>query len=174
MSKITPLSAARKWAAEHPDAAGELRIIATTRGGRGGWASKLLRTTAFVSGGKAALNRGVWRTRTYNGICNVCGRVFLDPVLADAHAPHPHAGEPLGFDVPGAQRAEIGELGTARACPDCISKHSLSVGYVSYGYEIVEGQTIYRRDIALPIAKYSRANDLGELDIRDAQRGVQP
>lgn len=136
-SKVTPLQAARAWAAEHPDFEGEVRVTTTrTRaGGRWGWRSSTptqQTSRVWVAGGRAALNKSL---RGKNGPCYACGQIVLEPVLRDAYRRDERAGQPIGA----ADRAATNEwvypadtpcfyadwCGVREICPTCIESLGL-------------------------------------------------
>lgn len=90
--KITPLQAARQYAAEHPGFEGEVNVIALRwRNHQRGEQPQTSRV--WVAGGRAALIKSL---HAKNGPCRACGRVILDPVLVNAYRRDERAGQPLG------------------------------------------------------------------------------
>ena len=90
--KLTPLQAARQYAAEYPDFEGEVNVISLrSKSRRRGHTQQTSRV--WVAGGRAALIKSL---RGKNGPCRACGRIVLDPVLVDAFRRDERAGQPLG------------------------------------------------------------------------------
>lgn len=99
---ITPLQAARAYAAEHPDFEGEVRVTTMREraGGRWGWKSTgrtQYTARVWVADGRAALVKSL---HAKNGPCRACGRIVLEPVLRDVYRLDERAGQPLvGADL---------------------------------------------------------------------------
>lgn len=134
---MTPGGAASEWARAHCDAAGFIWVKSLTRQGR------IKRTVFYVRSGKAKAARQVWeshwdnRLLASNGLCSVCGRVLLQPVLKTAWADDPCAGEELA-DRSAEVQFRSGEIARGikqvraekaftLACPACIAEHGLEV-----------------------------------------------
>jgi len=104
----TPLTAARRWAAEHPRL--EARIV-VHRARWDGRRTKVLTTEYYAHRGQVEPDRGVGinpRSSIFarNGLCHVCGAVYTQPWIRAAFTP---AGEYVG------------------ACPICIAVHDLEL-----------------------------------------------
>ena len=108
---VTPLAAARAFAAEHPDFEGRINVKVLRPSGRGGWKGFARHTvTAWVRDGQAALRKelreGNVEAWPWNGHCVACGRIHLEPVLRRGHPNGERVGQPLGPEN-AAERAEF-------------------------------------------------------------------
>ena len=88
----SPATAARKFAAKYPRFAGVVVVQSMTPAGKGGWSIKAKNTPFFCRDGRArqtVLRRPAgwrqgegWRFSTRNGLCPVCGKVYLEPIIS--------------------------------------------------------------------------------------------
>lgn len=99
-NRMTPLQAARAYAAEHPEFEGKIKVTVIRPKGRGGWGTMKQTVTAYARGGQAALSkhRGHPIYPSRNGQCQACGRVFLTTWLTKAWRDDERAGQSLGLD----------------------------------------------------------------------------
>lgn len=127
--KMTPLQAARRYAAEHPEFEGEVDVTTLRPKGRGGRLGLTRQTNrVWVAGGRAALHKSLWNTDAGNGYCRSCGRVYTDPVLVQAYRRDERAGQPLS-DADRAARAWTANevcvydawCGAREICPTCVA-----------------------------------------------------
>jgi hypothetical protein len=110
-----------RYVQEHPQFAGSARVDMWTAAlGIGGWKTAYI---FYVKGGKVARPRT--KRMKASGICRVCGQVYLDPVLDDAHGPDPEAGKEIGNGMRFADIANVRDV-----CPACIAEHDLKLGCV--------------------------------------------
>ena len=97
--KVTPLQAARAYAAEHPEFEGAIDVTVLRPKGRGGWGTTKNTARVWAREGKAALSKHPRRSFSiwmWNGHCQACGRVHLEPVLGQVYRDDERAGQPLG------------------------------------------------------------------------------
>lgn len=157
MSEIKPGDFAREYAARFPDVEGELKMDAFRPKGKGGWGRARSTFVYYFSGGRAAQTRGTRKNPAgeytnnprRNGMCQVCGRVFLTPVLAEAHAPHPLAGQeyPVRKDSTAyweGFRHVYAEKGSVTACMGCVAEHGLEVSERFRPYERTDNENRVR------------------------------
>jgi hypothetical protein len=131
----TPGKAARKWAKQYPGFTGILEVLSHTRKGRGGWKGLATRTNVFfVRDGKVRQRRDGRGHVGFNGVCEVCGQVYLDTVLAWAHGSDPRAGQPVPdaelWNMYKGEEAVYHDRATVRACPACVEVHGLEVRWM--------------------------------------------
>lgn len=114
---------AARWAAEHPDATAELAVITDGRTGRSSnlhvWLADKGRIARFES----------WSVfNTSNGICQVCGQMFLETVLRLGWAADPDAGALLPAELAWMDGRRLRAADAfVRACPACVERHGLTV-----------------------------------------------
>ncbi len=134
---MTPMDYARQWMRENPQVA-QARVSVNYRrpkgkGGRRGMASQVV--AFFIADGKIAMTRrkAWWRdqpsyTPRWNGLCNVCGRVYTDLVLQDAWADDPDAGKlyPPRYDGD-EDKCFYADQAYVVACPACVEQHHLLI-----------------------------------------------
>ena len=85
---MTPKAQAQQWAKANPEFSGILEIVTETARGKGGrLGSKETRYRYLVDAGQIAKQgaTGEADNRTFNGICDVTGRVYLAKVLRWHH-----------------------------------------------------------------------------------------
>ena len=82
----SPATAARKFAAQYPRFAGVVVVQSMTPAGKAGWQMKAKNTPFFCADGRCrqtVLRRHTeWRFNIRNGICPVCGKIYLAPVIS--------------------------------------------------------------------------------------------
>ena len=131
----TPAQVARAWAKRNGEFVGEVIVSSTTSKGKGGWGRAGRTSRFFVATGRVAADRENRRVqpRAWNGLCNVCGTLYLDQVLTWAWAADPRAGQPADIPEgkhidlkhwPGWQKVIAADAYVA-ACPRCIEDHRL-------------------------------------------------
>ena len=121
--------AASQWAKQHPDACSRIVVRRLVRKGQDGWNCTAKYTVFFVRDGQAARAHTGHDDLTFNGICQVCGTVYLETVLRVAFAPDQEAGRPVEkysplFEADHVPRV-VGKYGWLSACPGCVRKHTL-------------------------------------------------
>lgn len=127
---MTPARIAREWARCHQDFAGEIIVASTTNKGKGGWGRARRTNRFFAAAGRVAAdreNRHV-RPRVFNGLCQVCGRIYLEQVLVLAWAGDPEAGAEADIDESrkwDGWRHVVPADAYVTACPDCVREHGL-------------------------------------------------
>lgn len=94
--KVTPLQAARQYAAEHPEFEGAIDVTVLRPKGRDGWGVARNTVRAWARDGRAALRTSARKVYEWNGYCRTCGRVYLEPVIGTAYRDDERAGQPLG------------------------------------------------------------------------------
>lgn len=134
-NRMTPAQIARAWAQAHREFTGEINVASDTRKGKGGWGAARRHNRFFAEGGRVAADRENHRAepRVWNGLCQVCGTVYLEQVLKRAWASDPQAGQPA--DIPEAAhidlrhwpgwRKVIAADAHVAACPRCIEERGL-------------------------------------------------
>jgi hypothetical protein len=124
--KQTPISAAKLWARQHPNARGIIAIEYLTPKGQDGRCGMTIRRDHYlVQGGQAAklITRTVTnddgaKVRVFNGYCYRCHTLHLAPILRARYLPNPQAGQPVEnrFMPAGTVFAPLGQ---AALCPNC-------------------------------------------------------
>lgn len=96
--KVTPLQAARAYAAEHPEYEGKIEVVVLRPKGRGGWGVTRNTSTAWARDGQVSLSKHCGHPiyPSWNGHCVACGRIFLKPELTAVWRNDERAGQPLG------------------------------------------------------------------------------
>jgi len=173
---ITPAAAARAWAREHPEYSGYLAVSSWTRKGKGGRLGLTRRTNFFmVRDGQAGASRRQPGTDRHTGYCEVCGLLYLEPVVTWCHAPDPQAGEPVPSDEIWSLWRDAGgrfvyaDQATLQACQCCIAEHEeLEAEYLSDGPQWGSGETTpwVRHHPDYPDIAGPGLHNCAELDIR--------
>lgn len=115
---------ARRWAKEHPTETALLRIVTD---GRSGYAAT--DHEWYAHEGQAA-KKLFSVIDASNGVCGVCGLMFLDPVIRVGWLPDPERGDPLpGDNYPAYMAGKIvrADYAHVRACPGCVATHRLTL-----------------------------------------------
>lgn len=188
----TPGQIAKTWAKAHREFVGALMIQSVTRKGKGGRRGFANRSNNFfVRDGEAAQSRqkevDSYSVRTegkvpgsrsitvyaFNGLCSVCGTLYLDPVLQHAWMDDPAAGEPIDvaqwLKWPGYQDV-VAEKGYVRACPTCLGKNNLLVDH-DRPFDFRLDRENHKRFHARPHPSFHRARFAPRLVQLDARNG---
>lgn len=135
---LTPGMAAKAWAKANPQAEAKILVMSFTPKGRGGWGVTEKGTEFYAASGKAAQTRGKFTSTQVerNGLCQVCGRVFIECVLRVCHAPDPDAWQELPlimdeFDRSHGWKWLQAPFARVVACTGCIAQHPLDIGWYS-------------------------------------------
>ena len=119
---MNPQTAARRWAAEHPDQEAQIIVYYASR-----YVGRPSEKIFYAAGGQVAAEQ-LGAPATCNGICQCCGGVYLAPVIRQAWASDPDAGQPLPPEQPWlVDRYFRHDLAYVYACPDCITRHHLQI-----------------------------------------------
>ncbi len=78
---LQPLTAARRWAQAHPNSEAAIRVHR--------WGQRHSLTTEYL----AANGQAVRKSYQTDDFCQICGRIFIEPLLQRAWAPDPEAGQ---------------------------------------------------------------------------------
>jgi hypothetical protein len=126
----TPAQVAREWAKRHADFTGEILVDSATRKGKGGWGRAGRTNRFFALAGRVAADRENRRVTptVWNGLCQVCGRIYIEQVLTRAWASDPEAGREAAIPASrcweGWEHVVVADA-YVTACPDCIKAHGL-------------------------------------------------
>lgn len=117
---------ARSWAKEHP---AETALLFILTDGRNGYAEN---THEWYAHEGQVAKKQFSVIGAGNGVCGVCGLMFLDPVIRVGWLPDPEGGEPLAdndYQYPAYMRDKIVRAAYAFvcACPGCVSTHHLTL-----------------------------------------------
>jgi hypothetical protein len=182
LAKMTPMAAARAVMAVDEIDEASVVTIGYAPAGRGGWKITVRENRIFIVGSKAVIVRE--KAHAWNGLCHMCGAIYLESVLDRYGAKDPQAGQKVGnYEAEDSDRWHIyfrpgeipdvvyGDYAKVVACPACAaSPDLLTLSQFDWlgGFDFISRRLTVVRDHPT-LNKYSMAINSIRIDIREWQ-----